>query len=248
MFTSKKELSDSMGVDPEIAAFFVDRKVPVDNAYWKGRYLYVARGTGYLFIPLFFDLQLKAGVSKNILLDEKYVKLMESILDKAALYELGQLDFNGHIRQIDELVLGKIRQPELLNNLNEYFSHQPLVPLKNIGTENPALNRGDALLYLLTTLPVPEDIIERIIEYWYLLVPTFLFMDDLMDLHEDQDKNEENALSMYGYNSKGVRAAMNDIEEKFRKLENINMALGKHLRNSLDVKKKSSYFQTILNN
>jgi hypothetical protein len=246
MFTSKEELTGSMGVDAEIAAFFVDRKVPENNAYWKGRYLYVARGTGYLFIPLFFDLQLKAGVPKEILLNEQYVQLMERILDKAALFESEKLDFNEHIRQIDELVKAESQQPELLNDLREYFSQQPLSPVKNIGTENPALNRGDALLYLLTTLTAPEETINKVIEYWKLLVPTFLFMDDLMDLHEDQEKKEENALSIYGYDSKGVHNAIEMIEDKFRQLEAVNPELGTYFRNSLEEKKRSPYFQIIL--
>lgn len=247
MFTSKQELSESMGVDPGIAAFFVDRKVPIENQYWKGRYLYVARGTGYLFIPLFFDLQLRAGLPKEKLLDASYVALMESILDLAAQYEFGNLHFKDQIRQIEAMVQPKSVQPWLFDSLVEYFGQEVLHPMGIIGTPNPALNRGDALLYLLTTLDAPRETIERIIRYWYLLVPSFLLLDDIMDLREDRQASEETALGYYGFDAKGVQAAIEAVEKNFRQMEEVNALLGRFFRNLLETKKRTSYFQSILN-
>lgn len=247
MFTSKQDLIVHMGVDPEIAAFFVDRPVPKNNAYWKGRYLYVARGTGFLFIPLFFDLQLRAGVDRKTLLDEDYVQLMENILNFAGKYENGEMDFDAHISAIEELVSMRNVQPELLLDLKQYFSQNPPRPSGRIGTENTALNRGDALLYLLTVLPVTEFVINQIIGYWYLLVPSFLLMDDIMDLQEDQDKQEENSLALYGYNAAGIRKALAVLDENFSKLEVANPLLGGFFRRSLENNLETTYFKHILN-
>jgi hypothetical protein len=248
MFTSKQQLTGEMGIDPALAAFFVDRKVPVNNHYWKGRLLYVARGTGYMFIPLFFDLQLRAGIESAELMTEEYVQKMEQILDFAAQFEFGILSFNDHIDKIKESVIPEIKHSWLFEELNEYFSRQPLTPLGNIGTDNPALNRGDALLYLLCLRPEPEEVIKKIITYWYLLVPSFLLMDDLMDFHEDKQKQEENSLSHYGFNAEGVQIAVKKLETNFRVLEKVNPALGLFFQRSLDKKKRSEYFQTLLNN
>ena len=247
MFTSKQQLCGGMGVDPEIAAFFVDRKVPGGNMYWKGRYLYVARGTGFLFIPLFFDLQWKAGIEKEFLLSENYVGLMEKILHQAACYEFGELDFESHIRNIDEIVEPHSRQPWFLEGLRKYFSRLPLIKDGELGTSNSALNRGDALLYLLTVPDVPADIIRKAIDYWYLLVPSFLLMDDIMDLKEDQEKNEESSMWHYGFDAAGVRAAVSEVESNFTRLEEVNALLGQFFRSTLDQKKQTPYFQMILN-
>lgn len=236
-----------MGVDPEIAAFFVDRKVPADNAYWKGRLLYVARGTGYLFIPLFFDLQFKSGLPKTTILDGTYVSRMESILDLAAKYEFGQMEFREHISRIAEMVQPHLQNAALFNELNEYFGQPELQPLGRVGTDNPALNRGDALLYLLTTIPMPERVLEGILRSWYMLVPSFLLMDDLMDLKEDRIKGEENALSHYGYDPAGVREAIRTVERNFEGLASISPKLGGFFQTALDNKKRTPYFQTILN-
>ncbi|ULQ52888.1 hypothetical protein [Flavihumibacter fluvii] len=247
MFTSKQHLTIDLGVDPAIAAFFVDRAVPKNNSYWKGRYLYVARGTGYLFIPLFFDLQRRAGVDLKRLLDEDYVQLMENILDLAGKYEGHELDFATHIQQIEALVSNRSVQPELLDDLRRYFSRQPQQPVGNIGTENPALNRGDALLYLLTVLPDSHEIIQKIIGYWYLLVPSFLLMDDIMDLHEDKEKQEENSLAHFGYDAAGVKKALAVLDVSFSKLEAVNPLLGTFFRSNLDRQLASPYFKFILN-
>ena len=247
MFTSKQELSGNLGVDPQIAAYFVDRAVPKNNIYWKGRYLYVARGTGYLFIPLFYDLQLRAGVDMKVLLDENYVQLMEAILDFAGRYESGELDFYTHIRQIDDLVAKQSVQPWLLEELREYFSRFPLQPIARLGTANEALNRGDALLYLLTVLPVNEATIRLIIDYWYLLVPSFLMMDDIMDLQEDQEKQEENSLKHYGYDAAGVKKALAYLDKNFTILESVNPLLGNFFITTLEQKRETPYFKHLLN-
>jgi hypothetical protein len=247
MFTSKQFLSEHLGVDAEIAAFFVDRAVPKDNVYWQRRHLYVARGNGFLFIPLFFDLQLRAGAHLKRLLDEDYVQLMERIMDVAGRYELQQIDFTAHIAEIDQLVANRVVQPTLRHLLKQYFSTHPPTPIANLGTGNNPLNRGDALLYLLTALPAGEAVVEKIISYWYLLVPSFLLMDDIMDLHEDQEKNEENGLSHFGYDAAGVKKAMDFLDKNFQQMELINPLLSAYFRKSLEDDKTSTYFKMILN-
>lgn len=248
MFTSKKELNEVMGVDPAIAAFFVDRKVPAGNLYWKGRLLYVARGTGYLFIPLYVDLQRRAGVDSNLLLSEPYTQLMEAILHQAALFEREETDFDSHLAAIRELVSGKVLQPELYGLLDNYFQQKPLLQLDYLGTGNAALNRGDALLYQLTTLDYPQPVIREIIRNWYLLVPSFLLMDDIMDLQEDQQNNEENALSHYGYDAEGVQTAIGLLDQNFSALSAVNPALGQYFRSILEKKRQTPYLQYLLNN
>jgi hypothetical protein len=248
MFTSKTELVESMGVDPEIAAFFVDRKPPQNNLYWKGRYLYVARGTGYLFIPLFFDLKVKAGVPADVLLQEKYVQTMEELLHIAAAYEFGQKDFSVHIQEIEELVTPRLVNQSLFNELHTYFNQLPLVRTGRIGTDNPALNRGDAFLYLLTTIHIPEAVLAVVLDCWYQLVPTFLLLDDIMDFQEDRNNQEENSLAFYGYNAEGIKQAIGVAKQNFSALKKLNPLLCEFFENTLDKKIQTPYFQHILNN
>ncbi|WP_290791081.1 hypothetical protein [Flavihumibacter sp. UBA7668] len=247
MFTSKNELVESMGVEPEIAAFFVDRKLPEGNRYWKGRYLYVSRGTGYLFIPLFFDLQHKAGLPLETVIKEEYVQLMEQILHLAALYEFGEKDFIQHIQEIESLVKDKVENTTLYTELHTYFRQPQLIKQGRIGTNNPALNRGDALLYLLTTIDIPDAVLNLIIMGWYQLVPSFLLLDDIMDFQEDKEKQEENSLSLYGYNPAGVKKAIEVAETNFSGLAGLNPPLSAFFQNVLNKKKQTPYFKHILN-
>ena len=79
MFTSKDDLKLGYGVDMEIGKFLTDRKVPEDNLYWKNRLLYIIPMPGYLFIPLYMDIQFRLGLPKAELLSEQHLQLLELI-------------------------------------------------------------------------------------------------------------------------------------------------------------------------
>ena len=185
MFTSKQTLVEKFGVDSEIAPFFVDRKVPDQNDYWKGRLLYVSSGTGYLFIPLWFDMQFKIGIAKDVVLNEDYVRLSEAILNSAAKHEMNKISLQEHIENCKAMVNGKVKQAALYNDLLAFFSDPLLRPHKNIGTVSSALNRGDSMLFSLCVLDTSPETIAKLVRGWQALVPSFLLMDDVMDLKED---------------------------------------------------------------
>lgn len=248
MFTSKQHLQRDLGVDADIAAFFVDRKVPEDNLYWRERLLYVAKGTGYLSIPLFYDLQYKCGVNKENLLNEESVQLMEKILNSVAIYEYERINFEEHIKNCKEIIRGKIKNLELYSQLLEYFSNEDLKPVKNLGTHSKALNRGDTFLFSLCYHGLPQNITDRILEGWYALIPSFLLMDDIMDLKQDREKKEENSINDFGQGNLGVEKAIDFLRIKFIKLKSINILLGEYFERSLERKLQTPYMQFILKN
>lgn len=247
MFTSKQFLSAQLGIDEEIAAFFVDRKVPVDNLYWKERLLYVSHGTGYMFIPIFFDLQYKAGMDKKMLLSNEYVLLMEAILNSAAQHEFAQQDFAGHLENCNRLMNDKVKNQSLYNDLLHYFGNNNLMPHKYLGTPSKALNRADTLLFLLCSQAMEESIVKQVIKNWYALVPSFLLMDDVMDLQEDQDKGEENSIADFGEGKQGVKNAIQYLEQNFLQLKAVNQKLGTYFEASLQKKLATPYLQSLLN-
>lgn len=87
MFISVKQLEEEMGVDPKIGRFFVDRKPPQDNSFWKGRLLYIAFGNGFLSIPVYYDILYRLGLKLETLLNEEHVLLMERLMHFAILGE-----------------------------------------------------------------------------------------------------------------------------------------------------------------
>lgn len=248
MFISIQHLHENLGIDTGIATFFVDRKIPANNLYWKKRYLYITRRTGYLFIPIFFDLQLRSGLPRDMLLDEGYVRLMEDILHSAAMHEFEQIDFLEHVNNCKRLLTNKIRNKALYDDLIEYFKDEQLKPYKSLGTVSKALSRGDSFLFSLCYLELPSQLQNEIVKQWYALVPSFLLMDDLMDLKEDLDKNEENAIYDFGQGSIGVHYAIDFLRNKFKLLKQLNETLGEYFERSLEKKLQTPYFQSILNN
>lgn len=248
MFTSKQTLVDGFGVDREIAAFFVDRKVPNQNDYWKGRLLYVSNGTGYLFIPLWFDLQYRIGIDKDVLLNEEVVKLSEAILDSAAKHEMNKISLEQHIENCKALVDGKIEQPTLYDDLLIFFSDHSLKPYKNIGTVSSALNRGDSLLFTLCVLDTDAETIDKLLRGWQALVPSFLLMDDVMDLEEDKKNGEENSIADFGKGSEGVINALDYLADNFEFLKTYNLRLGTTFEKALVAKKQTPYLSALISN
>ncbi|HZG25113.1 MAG TPA: hypothetical protein VEZ17_11060 [Chitinophagaceae bacterium] len=247
MFTSKEFLHLHLGVDPEIAKFFVDRKIPADNLYWKGKYLYVASGTGFLFIPLFIDLQCKLGVNKYDLLEETYVQLIEAILHSAALYEHQVISFEDHLANCRKLLENRIYNQQLYQDLNVYLTTNDLKPYKNLGTTNRALNRADTFLFSLCALKLPRTVVDPIIFHWYTLVPCLLLLDDITDLKDDLHKNEENAVTEFGPGSLGIIRAIEFLKMKFAELRTINSLVADYLEGYLEIGKSSSYMKSLLN-
>ncbi len=247
MFTSKQQLHLDLGVDTGIAQFFVDRKVPENNMYWKGRLLYVAGGTGYLFIPLFYDLQFKCGVSYEKILDEEYIRLMEYILHSAARYEFEEISFVEHLENCKNILKNRISNYSLYNNLLEYFNDGQLKPYKNLGTSSKALNRADTFLFSICFLDLDKHVTDTIINNWYALVPSFLLMDDIYDLREDRKNNEENSVSDFGPGNEGLEKAIKFLRDKSDQLKNFNIKLGMYFENSLEKKIHTTYMQSLLN-
>lgn len=246
LYTSKQYLQNTMEIDADIAAFFVDRPVPVDNLYWKDRYLYVAKGTGFLFIPLYFDLMYRAGLSKDILLQEEFVGLTEQILHSAAMQEHEMISFEEHMHNCKTLLQNKAVNASLFNDLLQYFSNRS-VPYQYLGTFSTALNRGDTYLFALCSLDIPDCLTQKLVEMWYILIPSFLLMDDVMDLEEDKRRGEENSIFDFGVGSTGVCKAIAYLKDQFNKLKELNPLLGAYFERSLHRKQQTPYILSLLN-
>jgi len=245
MFTSTRFLTEQLGVDTDVAAFFVDRRVPPDNVYWRDRKLYVASGTGYLFIPIIYDILLRVGVDKAILLEEDHVCRMEWVLDSAGKVEFENLSGVGHILTCVKLMEPVVRNEWLWNGLQEYFIIRNGEPTRWLGRAIHPLNRADTFLFSLCDLPMNELLTQAFIPYWYALIAAFLLMDDIVDWDIDKQQGEENAIRFLGEGSEAVRKAIEMLRGDFETLSNINPALGAYFGASLQkqIKKLSNLWR-----
>jgi len=225
MFISVKYLQNFMGVDQTIGRFFVDRRIPTDNAFWSKRLLYISRGNGFVSIPVYYDLLWRIGIPKEILLEERHVVLMERIMHYAIQFELEQITFEQQIELIKELFSDQIRNPDFFKQLTQYLAQPILKPLGNLGMEIPALNRADVFLFILCDLPMTKEQTDRAIVYWYALHPTYLLMDDIYDYQFDKQNKEENAIVELGDGEMGSRRALDILQQNAKLLAGINQPL-----------------------
>jgi hypothetical protein len=221
MVITKHFLSEKLGLDFEIAQFFADRKVPADNLYWKGKFLYLSFGTGFLFIPFIMDALYKAGVDKQVVLNPERIARMEKSFDVAMQYERKQIPFDEYIQKMSEIFLPHVVHKDLFDDLLRYFKNESTHHYK-LGTSVAALDRADAFLFTYTELDIPAELLKTIIRHWYHLAVTHLMLDDFVDLEDDRAKGEENALIDLGDNRRSLEKCQAMLEENIEGLKETN--------------------------
>ena len=241
MFTSTQFLTRTLAVDAQIAAFFVDRDVPPDNRYWKGKELYVAGGTGFLFIPLIYNILLHLGADRTQLSGESHIRRMEAILDSAGKVEHDHLTGEQHVDECIRLAEPWVRNQFLWNALQEYYIGHGGEPTALLGQTILPLNRADTFLFAFCDLDMSESATRGLIRQWYALIGAFLLMDDVVDWEADEQSGEENALRFLGAGEPAKAKAMAILEGYFGTLEELNPDLAIYLDNLLRKKMKTIY-------
>lgn len=240
MFLTKDDLKLSYGVDLAIGKAYVDRAVPVDNLYWKGRTIYVPGASGYIFMPIYADLLRRANASVSYLLSDAYFSINESILHSAALLEHKQIDWAKHIEECILIVAPYITREKLFEELKQYLLAQK--PIKSqqsrLGTDFPSLNRADSYLLSLACIPDLSFDEQKAIDGWYAMITYFLLMDDLADIKEDLLNGEENAIVEAGLNQDGIEKVESMMNAGIDILNLINPVLAnriEHKKSLIDI-------------
>ena len=229
MFISVNQLENEMGVDKRIGRFFVDRRIPNENSFWKGRLLYIAFGNGYLSIPVYYDILYRIGVPVDILLEEKHIEFMERLMHFAILQERNEITVSEELTQIRRMLNNRVRNAEYYQMLNRYLDQPTLHPMAPFGLPFPSLNRADVFLYILCDLPLSEAQWADAIRYWYALHPSYLIIDDIRDYEKDRENKDENVVLEYGGGLAGFEKTFELFRENCITLKEINPLLSDFL-------------------
>jgi hypothetical protein len=233
MFISVKHLHENLGVNETIARFFVDRKVPENNVFWKEKLLYVGRGNGFVNIPVYYDILFRIGIPVEVLLEEEHIRRMERIMHFAIQVEREQISFAEQLEKISGLMQDSIQHIGFYEELMRYLMQEKIRPMGRLGIQPPALSRADVFLFILCDLPITDDQLSSALRYWYALHPTYLLMDDICDYKKDKENNEENAVMELGEGGIGFEKAFEIIERNILELETINPSLANSMQSQL---------------
>jgi hypothetical protein len=229
---TKRKLSDEFGVDYKIATFFSDRIPPPNNHFWKGKYVYLSRGLGYIIIPLLFDLQYKLGLERSTLLDEKRIQLMEEGFDIMAKYEAKKIPYEEYISSCEMLFKPTV--------VNEFFYNDLILHLNNktpvhytLGTPVKALNRADAFLFTLCDMAIDTTLLQNIVTNWRYINANALILDDISDLAMDEKKGEENSIIELGNNDIAWKTVQSMFDNNQKLIGTINPTLTRYFEISM---------------
>ncbi len=227
MFVSANFLAIQFGVNDTIAKFFVDREPPKNNLYWKDKLLYLRQAPGYLFLPIIVDTLHRLGFDKTVLLSNEYIDLLEQIGHIAALQEAEKITTEQAVEQCIQLTKDKAT--------NQYF-YQALINYMQDGNDNfisplctpfKALHRGDLFLFSLSVLHFEDELAEKIIEFWFAIISSFLLLDDADDVEADQQNNDENAFLESGLTKEGIEKIKLLLSKNLNLLKTLNPTLAR---------------------
>ena len=231
MFISVQQFERNMGVNPTIGRFFVDRKLPEDNSFWKGRLLYIGFGNGYVSIPVFYDILFRLGMPLDVLLDEEHIQFMERLMHFAILHEKNEITVAEELKCIRTLLKNRVRDQHHYDLLNRYLDQPVLKPLGPFGLVYPSLNRADVFLYVLCDLPLGDEQWKLAIRYWYALHPSYLIMDDIRDYAKDKEEGQENVVIDLGDGHTGFEKTFEMLHKNSETMKEINPMLAQFLLN-----------------
>ena len=231
MFISANQFEREMGVNKTIGKFFVDRKIPENNSFWKGRLLYISFGNGFVSIPVYYDILFRIGISVEVLLNEEHILFMEQLMHFAILHEKREISLQEEMNAIRNLLKNRIKNLPYYEALNLYLDQQVLKPLAPFGLPFPSLNRADVFLYVLCDLPLNDSQWQKAIRYWYALHPTYLIMDDVRDYAKDKEEGEENVVIELGEGTEGFEKTLELYRRNCETIHEINPLLAQFLVN-----------------
>jgi len=229
LFISVQQFECNMGVNKTIGRFFVDRKLPENNSFWKGRLLYIGFGNGYVSIPVFYDILFRLGLPLEVLLDEQHIQFMERLMHFAILHERNEITAAEELKCIRALLKSRIRDQHYYDLLNRYLDQPVLKPMGPFGLIHPSLNRADVFLYVLCDLPLSDEQWKLAIRYWYALHPSYLIMDDIRDYAKDKEEGEENVVIDLGDGAIGFERTFKILQKNSETMKEINPLLAQFL-------------------
>lgn len=222
MFASKDDLKLFYGIDMEIGQFFIDRKIPENNLYWKGRYLYITPMPGYLFIPTYVDLQYRLGLPKQALLSEEHARFIEAIMHSIGKEEFEKTGREAHINECVEIAAAYGKNDQLLEELKQYFAGTNAINGINFGLPLKALNRVDSYLFTLCFFDFDNDTKKKLIDAWHALMTFYLLTDDMDDMKDDAMAKEDNSILDAGLTLEGVKTIETLMHQCYMVMNEIN--------------------------
>jgi len=234
MVITSRILEDRLGIDPSIADYFANqRPVPPNNLFWKDKRIYLSMGFGFLTIPFAFDVMHKCGISREDLLNDEHVRLMEDGFDRLKKYELKLITLDEFVAGCSELLYGRVRQLHLAQDLFSLFKGDKPQYFRFELTYQ-ALARSDFFLFTLVDLSVSNEWVTKFLPFWYALARPILLLDDFRDIQEDRLQGDENTIIELGDDKDAVRKAYEMGKKDLNKLAEINKPLSEFIEELLD--------------
>jgi hypothetical protein len=225
MFVSADFLAINYGVHDQIARFFADREPPANNLYWHEKLMYLRPTPGYLFIPTMVDIFHRIGISRQAVLSDDYLNVMEAIGHISAKQESNQITHAEAVEECIKLVKDNHVNERYYQALVNYMRGSNNNFIASMITPFKALHRGDVFLFSACVLDFDDEQANKIIEYWFALISSFLLLDDADDLEVDKQSGDENAFLESGLDKEGIERIKQMLSDNLNTLKQINPSL-----------------------
>jgi hypothetical protein len=177
---------------------------------------------GYLFIPVYADLQFRLGLPKAALLSEGHVAFMEQIMHSIAKQEFNKLTLAEHVAECIAITKPVCKNHVFLQELELYFSGEYIQNDIAFGTSLKALNRVDTYLFTLCFFNFDDEKKKQLIDAWHALMTFYLIEDDLDDIRADFEEKDDNAIIEAGLSDEGAVIIEGFMEQSYTAMSKVN--------------------------
>lgn len=248
MVVTSRILNRDLGIDEEIADFFANKRaVPANNRFWNNKRIYLSAGFGFLTIPIAFDLFFRKGISKDMLLNDGHVTLMEEGFDRLKRFEILEITEGELIDECKKILSGKVRQQHLAADIFRLLSGKSPEHFQ-FETKYKALLRSDIFLLTLVDLDITDEWMNNFLPYWYAAARPILLLDDFKDLEEDRRLNEENTIIEMGNDKQAILDAYQLGINDLNLLAEVNPKLSAFIKTFLADALNTQYIREQLTN
>lgn len=223
MIVTKHILVERFGVEADIAAFFADRCVPLNNLFWPRSGVYLQDRMRYISIPLFFDGLVKCGLDINEIFNEEMIVSMEHCFDFMVKNELGIMNDQAFLQSCLNLCYQK--QAHWFYSKLEAYLKNGFLKNENLGTCYQSLNRCDAFLLAICFTTADAIVVNKFLDYWYSFIGCILILDDLADLESDLKDNDLNIFIELGNTKEGDESVKDFYRKNARSMLPVNKSL-----------------------
>lgn len=214
-------------INPLIIKVCLEREVPTNNLYWKGKTTYLNSEIKYLSIPFWLEICFRSlPTAREEVLTETFFQVMEQILHYSEEEERAYITYERCLHKCCTI-------PQIKERLDSNpVLHKEMLALIHGYPNYKALRRGNFVLLFALMFSEERAVVMKLAYLLSDLMTCGCILDDLRDIKEDRLQQEDNLILEIGDHRDVLQKSKQLFEEAKNNLSFLSENFAKFLDKS----------------